>query len=94
MNSEVKTAIKTALAELLAEQRAATFDKIYTPKATEDLVGLGTTAINKRVKAGEFPAPITHSDSGNAKGWLESELVAWQHARIVARDRKLRGAAK
>ena len=94
MKFEIKTALKSALAELLKEHRATTFDKIYPPKATEDLVGLGTTAIARRVKAEEFPAPITHSDSGNAKGWLESELVAWQHARIVARDRKLRAAEK
>ena len=51
--------------------------------------GLKSTQIDALVAKGEFPAPVKLS--ARRKGWLQSELIAWQQARIAAsrtRDRK------
>jgi prophage regulatory protein len=49
-------------------------------------VGLKRTQISELIKAGKFPRPIPLSDSGRAIAWLESDLIAWQHERIAARN--------
>jgi prophage regulatory protein len=49
-------------------------------------VGLRRTQIGELIKAGEFPKPISLSDGGRAVAWLEGDLIAWQHARIAARN--------
>ena len=51
-----------------------------------DYVGLKRTQIDQLIIRGEFPKPIKLNDAGRAKGWLEHEIVAWQQARIAARD--------
>ena len=33
----------------------------------------------------EFPKPIKLNDLGRAKGWLEHELIVWQHADLLGR---------
>jgi predicted DNA-binding transcriptional regulator AlpA len=38
------------------------------------------------IKTGEFPKPVPLSDSGRAIAWLETDLIAWQNARIAARN--------
>jgi prophage regulatory protein len=52
-------------------------------------VGLRRTQIDELIRRGEFPRSIPLSDFGRAKGWIESELMAWQQARIAQRDREL-----
>jgi prophage regulatory protein len=49
-------------------------------------VGLRRTQIGELIKAGEFPKPIPLSDGGRAVAWLEADLIAWQNARIAARN--------
>ena len=49
-------------------------------------VGLQRTQIELLVERGEFPKPVPLSDSGRAVGWSESELWAWQQARLAKRD--------
>jgi prophage regulatory protein len=49
-------------------------------------VGLRRTQIGELIKVGEFPKPVPLSDGGRAVAWLESDLVAWQNARIAARN--------
>ena len=49
-------------------------------------VGLRRTQIGELIKTGEFPKPITLSDTGRAVAWLETDLLAWQNARIAARN--------
>ena len=51
-------------------------------------VGLQRTQIDALIRAGQFPPPIKLNDSGRAKGWLESEIIAWQQRRIAQRDAK------
>jgi predicted DNA-binding transcriptional regulator AlpA len=46
-------------------------------------VGLRRTQIAELVQKGEFPKPISLSDTGRAKAWLECDLIAWQNERIA-----------
>jgi predicted DNA-binding transcriptional regulator AlpA len=47
--------------------------------------GLKKSQINNMIEAGEFPAPIRLTESGRAKGWLETEITQWQLRRAAAR---------
>jgi prophage regulatory protein len=47
--------------------------------------GLRRTQIEHYVEKGIFPRPIKLGE--RAKGWLKSEVVAWQAARIAASRR-------
>lgn len=47
-----------------------------------DTVGLSRSAIYTRIRKGNFPKPI--SLGGTSVAWLESEVLAWLDARIVA----------
>ena len=49
-------------------------------------VGLQRSQIDELIKDKQFPAPVRLSDSGRAKAWVESELIAWQQKRLRARD--------
>jgi prophage regulatory protein len=51
-----------------------------------EFVGLRRTQIGELIKAGQFPKPIPLSDAGRAVAWLESDLIAWQNARIAVRN--------
>lgn len=48
--------------------------------------GLKRTQIQHYIAKGEFPQPIKLGE--RAKGWLASEVLAWQHGRITAREQK------
>ncbi|NTI22269.1 AlpA family phage regulatory protein [Rhizobium rhizogenes] len=54
----------------------------------EKVTGLRKTAIYKRVAEGSFPKPIKLTEK--AVGWLESEVEAWQTARIASREQGAR----
>jgi prophage regulatory protein len=43
--------------------------------------GLGRSTVYDKVKAGEFPAPISLGD--RAVGWVESEVSGWIAGRIA-----------
>jgi prophage regulatory protein len=60
--------------------------RIIRLRDLSDFVGLKRTQIDALIIRGEFPRPIKLNDNGRAKGWLEAELIAWQQARIAARD--------
>lgn len=51
----------------------------------EKATGLPRSTIYEKIKKGEFPKPIKLS--AKSVGWLESEIIAWQKARIQQRDR-------
>jgi prophage regulatory protein len=61
-------------------------NRIIRKKELPDFCGLQKTQIEKLIKLGQFPKPITLSDAGRAVAWLEHELIAWQQARIAKRD--------
>ena len=50
----------------------------------EKATGLCRSAIYQLVAEGKFPKPIRLS--AQSVGWLETEIAAWQQARIAERD--------
>jgi len=54
----------------------------------EDLRHLGVpfskTSIYRKIKSGEFPAPIKLGP--NTSAWLKSEVQAWKKAKIAQRE--------
>ena len=59
--------------------------KIIRLRDLPNYVGLRRTQIDELVRKGEFPRPIKLSDTGRARGWLESEVWAWQQERLAKR---------
>lgn len=51
----------------------------------EALCGLGHSRIYLMIRAGNFPKPLPLGP--NSVAWRESEIRAWQAARIAERDR-------
>jgi len=52
----------------------------------EARTGLSRSSIYDRIAEGTFPKPIPLG--GRSVGWLESEIVEWQKARIAERAHK------
>jgi prophage regulatory protein len=50
----------------------------------ERATGLPRSTIYDKISKGEFPKAIRLS--ARSVGWLESEIAAWQKARIAIRD--------
>jgi predicted DNA-binding transcriptional regulator AlpA len=71
-------------------------NRMFRKRALTEFVPLGRTQIDELIKAGDFPEPVPLSESGRAVAWLECDLVAWQNARIAARNARIaeRGKAK
>lgn len=61
-------------------------NRLYRLADLPPVVGLKRTQIAKLIENGEFPKPISLSDTGRAIAWLESDLLAWQNARISLRN--------
>ena len=69
-----------------ATQNATRLQRIIRRRDLHSFVGLGRTQVDQMIKRGEFPAAIKLSDSGRAIGWLESEVLEWQHQRLSKRN--------
>ena len=41
-------------------------------------VGLKKSQVAVMTTLGQFPKPLRLTESGRAKGWLETELIEWQ----------------
>ena len=61
-------------------------NRMFRLRDLPEFVGLRRTQIGELIKAGEFPKPILLSETGRAVAWLEADLIAWQNARIAARN--------
>jgi prophage regulatory protein len=61
-------------------------NRMFRLRDLPQFVGLRRTQIGELIKTGEFPKPIPLSDTGRAVAWLEADLLAWQNARISARN--------
>jgi prophage regulatory protein len=61
----------------------------------EDLVAAGFVAnrvtLTRRIRRGEFPAPIRVGTRNVA--WLKSEIEAWEAERVAERDSKRTASA-
>lgn len=80
--------IASSEARLIDPRSIATLPRapVFLPRAeVERRVGLGRSAIYKRMKEGTFPKAIHDIDSATV-WWLESEIDAWQQARIENRS--------
>lgn len=60
--------------------------RLIRPADLPQYVGLKRTQIQELIKAGEFPKPVSLSDTGRAIAWVEAELVAWQSRRLAKRN--------
>jgi prophage regulatory protein len=58
--------------------------KIIRLAELSQFCGLKRTQIQQLIADGKFPRPVKLS--ARRKGWLESELISWQQARIAQRD--------
>lgn len=59
---------------------------VFLPRReVERRVGMSRSTIYDRLKAGTFPEPVRDLETGTV-WWVEAEVVAWQRARIAARD--------
>jgi predicted DNA-binding transcriptional regulator AlpA len=58
--------------------------RIIREKYVDAYCGLKRTQRAELIARGDFPAPIALST--RAKGYLETELIAWQQARCAERD--------
>lgn len=50
----------------------------------QQLCGLPTSSLYELMERGEFPRPIRLS--ARTVAWIETEVLAWQKARIAERD--------
>jgi hypothetical protein len=46
--------------------------------------GFGPTQLDLKIKSGEVPKPLALSDTGHAKGWLGSQIIAHQRRLLEA----------
>jgi prophage regulatory protein len=68
----------------LATVRAAGHCRILRLYEVEAVSGKKRSQIYAEIKRGRFPAPVPLGE--RAVGWIESEILAWQVARIAQRD--------
>jgi prophage regulatory protein len=61
---------------------SATPHRFLRLSQVKDLVGLSKPTLYTRIREGSFPRPV--SLGGRAVAWIESEVIAWQNARIAA----------
>ena len=60
--------------------------RIIREKDIDAYCGLKRTQRAELIRRGEFPKPISLSEGGRARGYLESEVAQWQARRIARRD--------
>ncbi len=60
--------------------------KIMRIAAVVETTGIPKSSIWDKISRNEFPAPIPLGKK--AVGWLESDLIEWQAARIAERDQR------
>ena len=67
--------------------RTRGLDKFLRIAGVIAATGLGRATIYELMAEGKFPRPVKLMVGSKAVGWLESEIVEWQEARIAERDR-------
>jgi predicted DNA-binding transcriptional regulator AlpA len=61
-------------------------NRIIRQKDADQFCGLRRTRRKELEARGEFPKSVSLSDTGRARGYLESELIEWQQRRVAKRD--------
>jgi len=70
----------------LAAVKAAGLRRILRLPEVEAATGKKRSAIYDGIADGTFPKPVPLGE--RAVGWIESEILAWQEARIAERDKR------
>lgn len=76
-----------SIAQVTPPAEPAPAPRFLTRAEVERRVGLRRSAIYRRMREGKFPQPVHDIDSATV-WWLESEIEAWQRARIAAREER------
>jgi len=63
-------------------------NRIIRERDVDAYCGLKRTQRAELIRRGKFPKPFRISDDGRARGYLESELIEWQRARVAERDQE------
>jgi predicted DNA-binding transcriptional regulator AlpA len=63
-------------------------NKIIRACDVDAFCGIKRTLRIEQERKGQFPRALPLSDGGRAKGYLESELIEWQRARLAKRDQE------
>jgi prophage regulatory protein len=71
----------------LAAVKAAGLRRILRLPEVEAATGKKRSAIYDGIADGTFPKPVPLGE--RAVGWIESEILAWQEARIAERDQAM-----
>lgn len=72
--------------EQSASPVAVTGERLVAHTAVAKMVGLDYPALNRMVKSGEFPSPV--SLTAKIKAWVESEINDWISKRIARREER------
>jgi predicted DNA-binding transcriptional regulator AlpA len=79
----------TSRSEIWTTDAAILPDRFISPKETRRLTDLSEREQDRQVKQGRFPKPVRLGVGRNGrKAFVESEVIAWQAARIKERDRQ------
>jgi len=60
--------------------------KFLKKKAAAERLGIHPESLMRLVRQGRFPPPVTIVAGGRDKGWPDTEIEAYQNARIAERD--------
>ena len=69
-----------------------TFPRLLRRQQVEDLTGLSTSSLYRKMRSGDFPAPIDVG-SGTVR-WREDELAVWLESRPRAKGVSKVGATE
>jgi predicted DNA-binding transcriptional regulator AlpA len=62
--------------------------KLLRRKQVLQLIQMGRTALDRAVREGRFPQPITVFEGGRVIAWDEQEVLNWLEERFAARDKE------
>ena len=72
------------MAQMTELHRGGIPQRILRRSEVEQTTGLPRATIYDKIAKGMFPRPIKLGE--RSVGWLETEIIAWQQARVAERD--------
>jgi predicted DNA-binding transcriptional regulator AlpA len=75
-----------------AEARPLVPHEMYRLKDAARFFGYSLHRLETLIRTGKLPGPMALSDSGRAKAYLGSQILAWQAERVAAAKTKKRAA--
>jgi prophage regulatory protein len=76
------------------ERRFDALDRLMRRAEVQAATGLRTSSLYEQIASGRFPRPVKLNPGSlrSPVAWLESEVRAWQAARIAERDHAVEAA--